>query len=125
MILSGCDRVYTSTSTTSKGRTHTTSSSRQCGTPPQTSVTTPTPASTATVTTEAQDCMATNSNFRKTVFRYILDFQNEEERLRKQSVATLKETAKTLGIEFAPRSTRSTLAKLIMKQKFGSFSKKE
>lgn len=55
---------------------------------------------------------------RQSVFRYILEFANEEDALRKQSASTLKKMASSMGIECAPRSTRATIAKRIMTHKY-------
>lgn len=55
---------------------------------------------------------------RSDVFGYILEFKKEEESLRKESAASLKALASSMGLNCAPRSTRATLAKMIMERRY-------
>lgn len=57
---------------------------------------------------------------RSDVFGYILEFKQEEESLRKESAASLKALASSMGLRCAPRSTRATLAKKIMERRYAA-----
>lgn len=63
---------------------------------------------------------ATAVDNRSLTFRYILEFQQEESALRKESASSLKSMAASMGLECASRSTRAVLAKSIMNSRYGA-----